>query len=537
MKTLALLSTWAFLVLAGSPNALASSAYTCATFAYPSAADTSFTGINNKGQAVGQWTESAGGPSHAFLRNTDGSTTLLSSPSGSDQFATSGINNLGQILGSSDAGTFILNPDGSHTDIAPPVAPPGHTYDSRTIQFSGINDKGELAGSVNADSNGASTLDLVFIRGTDGSYRIVDRVHSGSTPTAYAGAINNSDTVIEHNVTGLGEYLLTSDGSKLPLTLLGLPHDAEPPSTVTTALNNNSAGVGYTENAGVQSDFSYLRSLDGHYRVIVCPDEANSTLHAGGVNDRNVVAGSVSRNSPPGLVGIIATPTGVSPHVQLSTSNWTFGSHLIGEQSGPGRVFLSNTGPADLHIATIYVSHTGDPNDRGGSFRLTQSNCTVGEHFQPNTIPPGRSCFVEFVFVPSSSRWQTSTIYIPSDAPDSPQAIEVGGTGIGSTLQLSSTSWTFAAHRVGETSGNGVIYAYNPGPAIVDFGFPQIAGPDMPDFHLLNSTCGNALQPYTTCAVTFNFNPSTPGEKTASLNLTDNSERGPIQIPLSGYAF
>lgn len=127
MKNLASLLTWAFLASAGIPNALASSAYTCATFAEPSARYTEFTGINNKGQVIGIWSGSDQ-VTHAFLRNPDGSITPLASPSGSDEFDPIEINNLRQILGRDGTRTFILNADGSYQELAPPVAPPGHTY-------------------------------------------------------------------------------------------------------------------------------------------------------------------------------------------------------------------------------------------------------------------------------------------------------------------------------------------------------------------------------------------------------------------------
>jgi uncharacterized membrane protein len=127
MKTLPLLSAWALLAFAGIPNAFGSSAYTCTSFTYGSAANnTSLTGINNKGQVVGSWSNPGepGQSAHAFRRDADGTLTSLISPSGNDLFVPIGINNLGQILGQvtgqTGISTFILNPDGSFTDIALP---------------------------------------------------------------------------------------------------------------------------------------------------------------------------------------------------------------------------------------------------------------------------------------------------------------------------------------------------------------------------------------------------------------------------------
>jgi hypothetical protein len=133
---------------------------------------------------------------------------------------------------------------------------------------------------------------------------------------------------------------------------------------------------------------------------------------------------------------------------------------------------------------------------------------------------------------------QTSAIYIPDDSLTSPEVIQLGGTGIGSKLQLSNTSWKFATHRVGETSGNGVIYAYNAGPGIISLKAPShISEPGgSSNFNLLNDTCGVSIAPYANCAFTFNFTPSVPGEHAASLQIDNDSINGPEHIELYGFA-
>jgi hypothetical protein len=550
VKTLTLLSGWAFLASAGIPSALASSAYTCTTFAQGSAAYTVANGINNNGQVVGIWYNDSppGQPFqvHAFLRDADGTMTVLTSPSGSDDFTAVGINNHGQILGEGAGGAFVLNPDGSYTDIAPAVAPPGEAYLS--TGFSGINDNGELAGNIDAEPNpggpGPGHMTLVFIRGVDGTYRIIDQAVSGGEPALLPGPINNSDVVVEHTRYAEG-FLLRPNAPKIPLLFRGLNAEFLSRGLTDTGLNNDNVTASSFSYLEPLNSFAFLRASDGHYPAIVCPDELNKIVSITGVNDRNAVVGSLLSNSPLGqgvhAVGFIATPTGVFPHAQLSHTSWTFGSHVTGETSGIGRVFVSNTGPADLHIPALYIGTTGQSNDQVGSFRITQTDCGKwipnGFVVEPGTIPLGGSCFLEFSFTPQVRGWQTAAIYIPDDSPQSPEVIAVGGTGVGGTLRLSNTSWTFAAHRMGETSGNGVIYAYNAGPGKITFKNSQIVDAVHPsNFNLIKDTCGSALQPYTACSVTFNFAPSTAGEQAATLNLNDDSINGPIEIPLSGYA-
>src|SRR3954451_20174855 len=66
-------------------------------------------GLNNSGQIVGAYTDSAG--THGFL-NTDGVFTTL-------PFVPTGINNVGQIVGYSSDGVF-LDTNGTITDLALP---------------------------------------------------------------------------------------------------------------------------------------------------------------------------------------------------------------------------------------------------------------------------------------------------------------------------------------------------------------------------------------------------------------------------------
>ena len=57
------------------------------------------------------------------------------------------------------------------------------------------------------------------------------------------------------------------------------------------------------------------------------------------------------------------------------------------------------------------------------------------------------------------------------------------------------------------------------------------SGADAASFALTNNTCGVSLAPMSVCNVTVTFSPSTPGAKSASLDVS--SSRGPANAPLS----
>src|SRR6185312_3013827 len=205
-----------------APAAFASSAYTCTTFQHDSASSTYVAGINNKGQTVGVWSD--GQKNHAFLREADGMMKTLTSPTGSDDFSPVGINNLGQIA----AQSFIINADGSYIEIAPPIPPTGVTY-LGDPDITGINDKGELSGSTEGSPFGPGTDTIyIFIRGVDGKYRIVSQSRSGSSPSVFAGPLNNNDSFIVHGRYSDGA-LVNADGTSTPLAFPGLPFFSRSP--------------------------------------------------------------------------------------------------------------------------------------------------------------------------------------------------------------------------------------------------------------------------------------------------------------------
>lgn len=103
---------------------------------------TELSGINNLGQIVGTYTDAAG--SHGFLRSAAGVFTTIDDPDGNPGTTSiKGINNLGVIVGtftdSSGMHSFIRSADGStYTTIDDPSGVETSIY--------GINDSGEIVG-------------------------------------------------------------------------------------------------------------------------------------------------------------------------------------------------------------------------------------------------------------------------------------------------------------------------------------------------------------------------------------------------------
>jgi hypothetical protein len=359
-------------VALNTPSAVASSAYTCTVFNYGNESSATVPlSINNKGEVVGYSYVSGTVQQHAFLRSPDGTVHALTLPGVADNFTPAAINNLSQVLGivstpNSDGtfgSAFLLNADGTDQPINPPVAPSGHTYSSFT--YGGLNDNGEISVSVVGDlQHGIGTI-WFFIRSKDGTYRQIDQIGTGTTYAGEAGPINNSGIMLQ-NLRGSDGALLYPDGTTKPLTFLGFPYDSfsSAGATSTVALNNNNETAGNVNGYSV----AFLRTPDGHFPGVVCPEVPDARLRIAGVNDYGVVIGN--NGSGIGLgTAFIATPTGVFPSLELSNSSWTFGIHPVGETVGLGRIYVNSKGPADLHITSVFVGKTGQSTDQPRLFR------------------------------------------------------------------------------------------------------------------------------------------------------------------------
>ena len=284
--------------------------------------------------------------------------------------------------------------------------------------------------------------------------------------------------------------------------------------------------------------YSFLQSQNGDAPAIVCGNDLSLTpnLIAGAVNDKGIVTGSVGQTSSTTGTFFVATPTGVNPTVQLSNQSWTFASHPVGQRSGSGTIYLTNTGKADLHIVSLGIG-ARDKDDNPRDFSIGGSTCFGAGSV--TTLAPNQFCATTFYFTPLGHGLRSAQLVIESDAADAPNIIRVQGVGIG-PLVLSNTSWTFAAHPVGQTSGPGVIYVYNQSPETIGLTNFGITGANSSDFAILQNTCGSGFLAYKTCSITFDFRPSAKGQRNAVLGWTSMIEPGtatPQVVPLAGSGY
>lgn len=101
-----------------------------------------------------------------------------------------------------------------------------------------------------------------------------------------------------------------------------------------------------------------------------------------------------------------------APVVELSVTNTSYGSRVMGGSSAPQVVTLRNAGGADLALGDIYMT---------GEFTRV-SRC-------PAVVAPGATCTIEVSFAPSVPGPRTGSLIVLSNAPAGPKALPLGGTG------------------------------------------------------------------------------------------------------------
>ena len=101
------------------------------------------------------------------------------------------------------------------------------------------------------------------------------------------------------------------------------------------------------------------------------------------------------------------------------------------------------------------------------------------------------------------------------------------------SVTISGAPITFDSQPVGTASPPRTVTLTNSGTATLNIASVMVAGPHAADFVLTN-TCGSRLAPGAGCTATVTFKPSAAGNRTASVNITDDAAGSPHIIPVSG---
>ena len=189
------------------------------------------------------------------------------------------------------------------------------------------------------------------------------------------------------------------------------------------------------------------------------------------------------------------------------------GSHNEGENSETEQVEIQNSANASTQIAAMTIAGVD-----ASSFSI-QYDCGDGDVLGTNN-----SCGIGIRFQPTSTGPKSASLVIDSDSPSGPLVVPLQGEGLhGPKLTLSTTQALLGDVALG-SSAQQALGVTNTGdyPLLIQRTFLVSGTPLM--FPVLADSCsGEVLYPSESCAITVGFQPTTLGEKDASLLFITNA--------------
>ena len=279
--------------------------------------------------------------------------------------------------------------------------------------------------SITGDFNHDGFLDLAIT--TAGSPQVTILLGKGdgtftAAPTQPATTLVSSPSLVTGDFNGDGILdLAFADSGSTALTVLlgngdgtftqktGEPDAGQTTTFITTADVNGDGKLDLLQISPNNTVLIYLGNGDGTFQTAIETAAGNGAtqLAVGDFNGDGRLDLAVT-NSSDNTVSLLIQ----SPGATVSPSLLQFGKQAVGTTSAPRRVTLTNSGSAALHLIGVTAS---------GNFAET-NNCKA-------IIPIGQSCDIEVVFKPQSTGIKTGTVTITDNAADSPQVIQLDGTG------------------------------------------------------------------------------------------------------------
>jgi hypothetical protein len=198
------------------------------------------------------------------------------------------------------------------------------------------------------------------------------------------------------------------------------------------------------------------------------------------------------------------------------TTAVAFPAQLIGTESEPQTVTLTNTGTSAITIRSMKTS---------GAF---QTSTTCGSQ-----LTKGASCSVTAAFAPLKAGGQSGGVTLVDSASSKPQFIELYGSA--TPIETTPNGLQFGKQKVGTQSPPQVVTVTNLGTMPVTFQGVSFNGPNNHDFSETDNCKKQTIAPQGSCSVTVTFTPSMTGPETANLHIRpDQGTVDPEPRPMRG---
>jgi len=359
---------------------------------------------------------------------------------------------------------------------------------STTSDFSVVNNCGN---SLNAHSSCALTVTFTptIVGAETGTLTLTDQTRSQA---------------VSLSGTGIAPPNLSFTPPSLTFSTTGIGLTA-PPQTI--ALTSNGGSDIAISSIAVTGDFAIVPGTDACGAALAvntsCTMQISFTPSAGGTRSGFLI---VSGNMPNGHSSAALTGNAVpQATITLVPNALTFASTPTDAISASQSITVSNTGGLTATLQTPILT---------GDFTLTASTCAA-------TLAASAACTLQVVFAPAASGQRNGTLTLSGNFAANPATATLTGTAVApATIVLTPLSLTFAATNVGSTTAAQNIAISNTGGATATLQTPTLTGAD---FHLTANTCGATLAAQTGCTVAITFQPTTSGQRSGTLTLSDSA--------------
>jgi len=468
------------------------------------------------------------------------------------------------VTSSSTGGVSILLGDGTGNFTL--TSQPGTgNYFPQFVAVGDFNGDGNLDLAVANEGEGYSSVSILLGDGT-GNFNLYSSVAVGDDPVSLAVGDFNGDGKLDLAVASLYSNTLTillGDGTG-NFTPYSFPSAGSYVSSVVTGDFNGDGKLDLAATSGSlwilmgdgTGNFSLTSTLEGY-------DVLNSALLADFNGDNNLdvaVDGyyfshavvflgdgkgdfNLNASPPTGGSGPIALAVGdfngdgkldlaalnagsntvtvllqVPPYpiATLSQTSLSFAPQLVGTNSSPQIVTLTNTGSAALKVGKIAINSQGN--------FLESNNC-------PSELTPGEQCAISVTFDPTRVGSLKGALTINDNATNSPQTVSLTGVGIVATLLPSNLN--FGNQLVNTTTPPQQVTLTNYGTQALTIYGIHIQGADGGAFAQTNN-CGTSVPAGGNCVINITFTPGNPGSDAVTLTVGDNGGASPQTVSLSG---
>ena len=232
-------------------------------------------------------------------------------------------------------------------------------------------------------------------------------------------------------------------------------------------------------------------------------------------------------NAPGSPQSIPLSGTGAAPlpAVTLMPGSLTFASTPQGSTSPAQSITVTSSGAATLHITSVLPGGS-NPAD----FQVT--NACSGAY------PVAATCSISVTFSPLGAGQRTASLTITDDAPDSPQSVQLTGTGAAlppgtPAAKLTPSNVSFGTITQGSAVAPQVVTLTNSGTGPLHIASVVASRTNASDFTLTNNCTAPSYAVGATCTIGLSLAPLATGPRTASVTITDDAPSSPQTIGVS----